>query len=24
MPTYLRQRVWWWCVRPDAAPVLIC
>jgi hypothetical protein len=22
MPTYLRQRVWWRCVRPDAAPVI--
>jgi len=24
MPTYLRQHVWWRCVRPDAAPVLRC
>jgi len=24
MPTYLCQRVWWRCVRPDAAPVLRC
>jgi len=23
MPTYLCQRDWWWCVRLDAAPVIL-